>query len=251
MNEKIFSNIADQLSRALKNEFIFLISSGSFFGSGEIKGWSDIDFVAVVKNVDLKNKLKINQVTHELEDFYKLKIGSVIIGRDELASPERILNLDGKAAQAVIELSAGLQKIFPANKILRKPIFKFKNEEIKNFSIKDIEKILSLYRRLIIRSDLNNQHLFREVVVKSVRYSIIATKLAVQAKFLKTINSDTDMAAFLQKNFSSRLSSVFRQIIAIKKTWPIKNDKLNKKILQMIDEYLEHLIKYVLQKNRG
>ena len=32
MNEKIFSNIADQLSRALKNEFIFLISSGRIMG---------------------------------------------------------------------------------------------------------------------------------------------------------------------------------------------------------------------------
>jgi len=250
MNSKIFSNIADQLSHILKNEFVFLISSGSFSNAEEIKGWSDIDFVMVVKNVNLKTKLKINKALHELEDFYKLKIGSVIIDQDELMDSERILNLDGKAVQSIIELGVGLQQVFPANKMSCKPMPKFKNEEIKKFSIRDMGKISSLHRRLITRSNLNNQHSLKEVVIKSIKYSAIATKLAVQAKFLKTINSDTKIAEFLKKNFPSHLSSSFGHIVAIKKTWPIKNDRLNKTI-ELTDKYLEYLFQYVIQKNRG
>lgn len=250
MNDRIFSNIAHQLSCALKNEFVFLISLGSFSSAEEIKDWSDIDFVVVVKSVNLKNKLKINKAFHKLEDFYKLKIGGVIVGQKEIITSERILNLDGKATQAMIELGVGLQQVFPASKISHKPIFKFKNKEIKKFSVKDMEKILSLYRRSITRSNLNNQNLFREVVEKGVRYCMITTKLAMQANFLKTINSDVEIAEFFKNNFPPRLSISFERIVAIKKTWPIKNNELSK-AAEIIDEYLEHLVQYVLQKNRG
>ena len=245
MNDKIFSNIANQLFRALKSDFVFLISLGSFSSSEEIKNWSDIDFVAVVKSVNLKTKLKINKTLHKLEDSYKLKIGSVIISEDEFISSRRILNLDGKAAQAIVELGVGLQQIFFASKTSHKPVPKFTNEEIKNFSIKDMGKILSLHRRLITRSNLDSQQSLKEVVAKDIHYCAIVTKLAAQANFSKIINSDIELIEFIKRNFPLRLGESFERIVTIKKTWPIKNDKLNK-TLSIIDEYLEDLVKYVL-----
>lgn len=247
-NKKVFSNIARDIFKSIGKNFICLVTSGSVQLERALPCWSDLDFIVVCRRLDFITKIKLNKLFKNIKKNFRMKVGGVAISIDELTGSKILTSrLEGKILQSLLELQHGQQKLYYFGKKTRYPIHLTLNKkQIKTFTLNEIGRILALYRRLILRSDLQNKTNLMRVIKQSINYSIIMTKLAVQYFNDITCYSDEMILEQMMEIFPKNLVRQFKKILIFKIKWP-ENKKIKDK-LNDIDEYLETFSSYVFEK---
>ncbi|MGC9048920.1 MAG: nucleotidyltransferase domain-containing protein [Patescibacteria group bacterium] len=247
-NEEIFGDIARNIFKNVKENFICLITSGSIQLGQALPGWSDLDFIVVVKNLNFATKIKLNKLFKDIERYYRIKVGGVAVSIDELIKPEILIQrLEGKVLQSLLELQRGRQKLYFLKRNFKCPFCLILNKkQIKAFTLNEIGRIFALYRRLILRSDLQSKDGLVRLLKQSISYSIIITKLAIQYFSGITCCSDKLILEQAIKMFPKKLVKQFKKILIFKAKWPGSNkikDQLNE-----VDQYLESFLFYVFKR---
>ncbi len=137
LDKKIFENITRNIFRNIRKNFICLLTSGSIQLEQVLPNWSDLDFIVVVKRLNLITKIKLNKLFKKIEKDYRTKVGAVVISIEELTKSQILAQrLEGKVLQALVELQKNRQKIYFVQKFSKRifcPIFD--KRQIRMFSL--------------------------------------------------------------------------------------------------------------------
>lgn len=247
--QSILNYLTKNIQSGLGQNFVCIITSGSFLKTDKLDGWSDLDFVVVLRSANMRAKQFLGSLYKEIEVNFKISLGGVIVEESELQGDFKLL--DGKVVQTIIEFNAGDRVTLP-DKIKLNGLRCLNSKEIKDFSLIDSGKIFAIYRRLISRADYGSKNEIEKVFKKSIHLSIIMTKLAIQYLNNTTVLGDKDMLIVLNRDFPDSISSKFYLIIEFKNKWKDfagqDAGEIHKKLL-IVDDYFESLKKYVFEKN--
>jgi len=244
----ILEKIVARLQRALGENLVYIISSGSAGLGVLIHGWSDIDFVIIIRKMTLNNKLVIARILQEIQRKYKVKLGGLVITIKELRNPDiPLVSLDGKILQTILELDRGKQVMIFG----KKPLIYFRpdRKQVRKWSLNSIGQILWLHRRNILKRNFNREKTPQEQIEQSIHYALNITKLAIQFFRGRTCYSDEQLLNHSSKMFPTYLIKDLKRIISYKSNWPdsIKTESWLK-ILNIIDNYIEKCSSYVFKK---
>jgi len=244
----ILGKIVAELKKALGENLIYVISSGGVGSGVLIPGWSDLDFIVVIRKMTLNNKLIIAYIFQEIQKKYKVKLGGLAISVKEFRSPNiPLISLDGKVLQTILELGKGKQVMIFG----KRPLIYFHpdREQIRKWSLNSIGQILWLHRRNILKKSFNTKTAFQEQIKQSIHYALNITKLAIQFFRGRTCYSDEQFLKYSGNVFPTHLIECLKKIISYKSNWPDSiKDKNWLKILNIVDDYIEKCSSYVFKK---
>jgi predicted nucleotidyltransferase len=246
---KIKLTVLAKLRHVLQKNLVSLILFGSFSNSFN-EGWSDIDLLIVVHNLDLRTKMKIARTITELENSTKLHHGINVITKEEFLSPRFPENLlEGKTLQALINLKKCEERILYLDKqIDLNKIYSPNVDVLKKYSLSNITMFLKRNRRTLTTVLYTNKNK-KELLKKEIRASLIITKLAVQ--YFTGNPQDNYQNVFNQAKliFPDFNFGVLEENFRLIKKWQeLDNDKEILDIFQKVDSYIENFTQYVLEK---
>lgn len=157
-----------------------IILAGSNLSDLRISGWSDVDIVLVIRELNLNAQRKSSNLQKALEEFYKTSVGVDLLSIKEATNPDYpLLLLHSKMIQVLYEVNLYPNKILFSKKSL--DFYKPTKAEVKALSVKDISFFYTEIRKIANRSYLEfDLDVMQNITRKAVRFSFNTTKLACQ-----------------------------------------------------------------------
>jgi predicted nucleotidyltransferase len=251
-SDKIKASIVDKLINVLQKNLAAIILAGSFPHSFK-GGWSDIDLLIVVYELNFETKVKLAKVITELENSTKIHHGINIITKKEFLAPESPgILLEGKTLQALINLKNHPERIIYLDKTIDlKKAYSPNVDVLKQYSLSNIGMFLKRNRRtltMILCTDKNK----KEMLKREIRASLIITKLAVQyltgspqGRYQDVLNQ----AKLIFPNFNFEV--IMDNFRIIEKWSELNDDKEILEIFYRVDEYIEEFAHYVFKKTQS
>lgn len=241
-------NIINRLKKALGDNLVAVVDSGSISSGGYRPGWSDIDLLVVVKNLSLDTKLKMAEELHKLHDKLKIDIGLNVITENELISPNfPDIRLAGKTLQAMVELSRQPERlIYSAKKV---KAFVPNKQQIKSFSLSNIGYFVLLNRRELTSLSVTDSTKFKAIVGKQIRYALIIIKLALQ--YYKNVVYDTkqDTLSAARLYFKDFDFDPIDKALKTTKNWHLdKNLRELNETLKASNDFIEDFSSYIFSR---
>lgn len=247
---KVNQKIISALKASLNAELVAVVSSGSSSGN-YIEGWSDLDYLVVVKQVTYSILTKIKECFQQLKQVHKTKFGlNVISHREFLSPPFPTFYLEGKTLQTLLELNIDKTKLLYPEKI--KTVGKNyipTLEEVRQYSLLNIGILKNLNRRNIVNiQDINIEEV-REATSKIIHISFIIAKLAIQFFVEKMPTNKRQILKLAEGAFRDFDFLTLNQDLASINNWNgIKKISKFKKLITDNDIFIEEFANYVFNK---
>lgn len=248
---KIKNSTVKQIKKTVKNNLFAVIFTGSASYNEYKDGWSDLDFLIVVEQLNLNNKRAMAKIVLKLENNSGIHHGFNVISKNEFFRPILPdISLDGKTLQTLVYLKKYPNMlIYSKSPINLQDVYAPNAKIMRSYSLNNIGMFLRRNRQTLTRTKEHSVKELKELLKKEMRASLIITKLAVQyftgvpqenykeiLKRAKFLFSDFEFS-ILDKNFE-----------IINKWRKINNKKELLNIFSQTDDYIENFTYYVFKK---
>jgi len=233
--------------KALRNNLIAIILTGSLPNRYFKKWWSDIDILIVVEKLDISTKQKIAQIKNFLEKKEGRHFGINIIDKLGATNPVMpIISLDGKTLQTLLEANRCPQNIIYINKDIK--LYFPPKIDIKKYSLSNIGMLLLRNRRNLIKKAPKNIKEYKAITSKEMRAANIITKLAIQYFSGYTCKNDKDLLTKSNQVMSDFNFNTLKIINKKINDWETLTIEDLKDILEKTNNYIEKFSCYVFKK---
>lgn len=241
--------------RSFKNKFgenlFAIISVGSLTTRYYQESWSDIDFLIVLEQISLADKICLANLKLSLEKKYQQRFGVNTITKHEVLTPSLPeITLDGKTLQGLLDLSLYPHRLIYC-KTEKASFFTPDRKTIRAYSLSNIAMFLLRNRKSLTSKNNLNMKDFKVVVEKEIRASFIMTKLAIQYK--NNYNCE-DYRDIIQKAKNIFPSFDFNPLVEneeIIQCWKLVQSKKElKDILKKTDGYIESFASFVFKQTQ-
>ena len=241
-------NIINRLKKALGNNLVVVVDSGSISSGGYRPGWNDIDLLIVVKNLSLDAKLKIAEELHKLHDKLEIDIGLNVITENEFISPNfPDIRLAGKTLQAMVELSRQPERLIYSSKKVK--AFVPNKQQIKSFSLSNISYFVLLNRRELTSVSVTDSTKFKAIVGKQIKYALIITKLALQYHKNMVYDTKQNTLSAARLYFKDFDFNPIDKALKTTKNWHLdKNLKELNETLKTTNDFIEDFSNYIFSR---
>jgi len=249
---KIKTNAINKFKKVINEKLLAIILTGSASQNTYKPGWSDLDLLIIVDDLNFDTKCKIAKAVTELEKNSNIHHGVNVITKNDFLNPLLPeIFLDGKTLQTLINLKKYPNRLIYSKKLINlQDVYSPNSEILKKYSLNNISMFLRRNRRTLTSTQCTTKNL-KELLKKEIRASLIITKLAVQhftgtpqESYQKTL--DQAKLLFLDFNFSI-IENNFRII----EQWQKLNNKTKLlKIFKDVDNYIEKFTYYVFKKSQ-
>lgn len=250
---KIKSELVEKFKKDVGENLAAVILTGSLSNDSYKEGWSDIDLLIMLDNLDFDVKHKIAKATTELENNSGIHYGINVIKKEEFFAPlvPDIL-LDGKTLQALIDLKKYPDRlIYSRESIDINKMYLPDNETLKKYSLSNIGMFLRRNRKTLATTPHNSKNI-KELLKKEIRASFIITKLAVQYFTSTPQESYREVLNQAQTLFPDFNFEVIENNFQIIKQWgelDSEDEILN--VFRKVDDYIEKFTYYVFKKSQN
>lgn len=251
-SNRIKSSIGDEFLNVLQENLVAIILAGSFPSSFK-EGWSDIDLLIVVREIDLDTKLKLACVIAKLEHNTKLHHGINVITKEEFLTPNSPgIFLEGKTLQALLDLKKHPERVFYIHKMIDlEKVYSPNVDVLKQYSLSNIGMFLKRNRRALTTTLYTDENK-KELLKREIRASLIITKLAVQYSTGNPQEEYRDVLNQAKLIFPDFNFRVIEDNFRIIEQWhELNNDKEILDIFRRVDEYIEKFTRYVFEKSKN
>lgn len=250
---KIKLRIIENLTKALGEKLMTIVLTGSLSRNSYKDGWSDVDLLIVIDDLNFDIKQKVAGAVGELENSSSIHHGVNVISMDEFFNPvlPDIL-LDGKTLQALIDLKKYPDRLIYCRGLTdTKNIYSPSNEVLKNYSLSNMGIFLRRNRKTLTAASYNNRDI-KELLKREIRASLIITKLAVQYFTAIPQENYQEVLNLAKSLFTDFDFKVIEDNFRIIEKWHELNDK--GEILdtfRKVDDYIEKFTHYVFKKSQN
>lgn len=245
VNQKVASLLRDKLG----SELVALISAGSSLGKYK-DDWSDLDYLIVIKEVNIKNLGRIRGSLKELAGFYKAKFGLNVISKDEFLSPLfPCFSLEGKTLQTLLELGLDKNRILYSELETLENIYPPDFKDIRQYSLINIGIIKNSNRRDLLSKSTGKMEEKKKKVSKVIHAAFIITKLAIQYFTQKTCQSKKEILESAKEIFPDFDFLILDRDLIVINSW--NNRRESGELTRIIESnslFIERFSNYVFKK---
>jgi predicted nucleotidyltransferase len=241
-----------EFKKALRGNLLAIILTGSASQNLYKVGWSDLDFIVVVENLNFDVKYKIALIIEKLQKDSGIHHGFNVINKDEFLNPLiPEFSLDGKTLQTFILLKKHIERIVYLKKTIALNKIYYPNADVlKNYCLSNIGMFLLRNRQTLTRMKESSIFKLKKLLKKEIRASLTITKLAVQ--YFTTIPQENYSEILLQARilFPDFNFSVLEKNFKIIDKWQEINDR--KKLFntfRQVDDFIENFTHYFFIKS--
>jgi hypothetical protein len=244
--------LLSEFKKVLKDNLFAILLTGSVSQDLYKTGWSDLDFIIVVKNLNFDVKQKVATLIMKLENSSGVHHGFNVINKDEFLSPlTPEFSLDGKTLQTILFLKKYPERIVYLKKAIAFNKIYYPNKDVlKSYCLSNIGMFLLRNRQTLTRAKENSTLELKELLKKEIRASLTITKLAVQYFIAIPQENYSDILSQARMLFPDFNFSVLEKNFKIIDKWQEINDR--KRILSIfrrIDKYIEDFTHYFFIKS--
>jgi len=233
--------------KALRNNLVAIILTGSLPNKYFKKWWSDVDILIIVEKLNISTKQKIAQIKNLLEEKEGRHFGINIIDKLDATNPVMPdISLDGKTLQTLLEANKCPQNIIYINKDIK--LYCPRKIDIKKYSLSNIGMLLLRNRRNLSKKILKNIKDYKTITSKEMRAANIITKLAIQYFSGYTCKNDKDLlikSNQIMDDFNFNNLQIINEKI---NDWEKLTIEDLKNILEKTNNYIEKFSCYVFKK---
>lgn len=240
---EILHLIKDKLG---KNLFAIISTGSTSFGVYR-NGWSDVDLLIVVKDLDFKIKNIIAGLKNKLSKKYRVDFGINVILERELKNPLLPeITLDGKTLQALLYLKRFPERLLYGKK---RDYYSPSKEEIIKYSLSNIAMFLLRNRKMFTEKQVKTLQEIKKLTRKMIRAAFITTKLSIQYFTLQDCRDYSEVIYKAERLFKDFNFRVLKKNLQIINKWPeINSKKILNTVLNQTDNFIESFNYYVFGK---
>jgi 8-oxo-dGTP pyrophosphatase MutT (NUDIX family) len=237
-----------KLKEVLGDNLLAVIISGSASSGTYKDGWSDLDLLIIVNNLDFDTKRLIATVVNFLEKKSSVHHGITTITKEESVKPiSPEMTLDGKTLQTMVSLRKSPENLLYSKTGNDSNNIYLPNEfVIKTYSLSNIGMFLRRNRQTLTRIiDCSTEEL-KEMLKKEMRAAVIIIKLAVQYRTGIPQEDSQKILSHAKVLFPTFEFKVIEENSNVIAGWENLNDKdeINK-IFRRTDRFIEEFTHYV------
>lgn len=238
--------IIELICKSLGSKLSAIISAGSFGMEDYKVGWSDIDLLIVVDNLDFEIKTGLSEIKQVLEYELDILFGINCITLDQTKNPVLATkSFDGKTLQALHELKFNSDRLMYSNGLALDEIYAPNRDEVREYSLCNVNFFLLRNRKELIPGRSSDLNTYKNRLRKEIRACFTITKLAVQYF--------EDIEIFEHKFIIKKAGQIFtgfdfkilNNSLDIIKNWSRINDlSYTTDLFKQIDKFIEEFVQY-------
>lgn len=251
--KKIKEKAIEELKKVSGNNLSAIVLTGSVSQNTHIVGWSDLDLLVVVEQLNFSVKRIIARTVMDLENYSGVHHGINIISEKEFLNPITPQTLlEGKTLQTLVGLKNYPDRLLYSKRSIKlNKIYYPDKKVIKYYSLSNIGMFLLRNRQILTKAREDSTEDFKNLLKKEIRASLTITKLAVQ-HFTGIFQEDrTEILLQAKLLFPDFNFSLLEKNLKIIHKWQdINNKKELIKIFRRTDNYIESFTHYVFEKSK-
>ena len=245
--QRIIDQFLRSCRRELRSRLSAVVLSGGLARRDFRVGWSDIDILVVIKELDLKTQTFLSSLKQKVLSRYKVKIGLNVITEAEAVAPRYPeFTIDGKVLQTLWELSRHPERLLYGN---TEKLFVPTPDVVRAYSLLNIPRVLMDSRKALLSATTKTARDLRSLVAAQVRSAFICTKLALQhVEKGEMILDYPDLIRLAQTTFPEfEFTPLVAALRCIEK-WPQVNERELGRLFQRIQRYNQTFPNYFCDK---